>query len=225
MREHGTHATSYSQESSQWTSAEGNVWRHDVSTAETPGGIDGVPLPPSLDVITPISATTNHSFDYSSGYTSVGPTSAPPTQSYFTTGPGSASHPQSQSLLVSPTVVKRSSDEMLYGSEHSSGSRSISPHHPRSHPHHQSLATSAYTDYRGYGESEGSKIKPPSPTRDDPTAGFSGPRPVIPSHREPSGSRVNGNPPPGVTQCVSCGINNSPEWRKGETGVKNLCNA
>jgi len=37
--------------------------------------------------------------------------------------------------------------------------------------------------------------------------------------------RVSGNPPAGVTHCAFCGTTTSPEWRKGVTGIKNLCNA
>lgn len=40
-----------------------------------------------------------------------------------------------------------------------------------------------------------------------------------------SGGRVSGNPPAGVTHCAFCGTTSSPEWRKGVTGIKNLCNA
>ncbi|KAF8340640.1 uncharacterized protein EI90DRAFT_2091656 [Cantharellus anzutake] len=34
-----------------------------------------------------------------------------------------------------------------------------------------------------------------------------------------------GNPPNGVMRCAFCGTTSSPEWRKGTTGIKNLCNA
>lgn len=40
-----------------------------------------------------------------------------------------------------------------------------------------------------------------------------------------NGGRVSGNPPAGVTHCAFCGTTTSPEWRKGVTGIKNLCNA
>ena len=40
-----------------------------------------------------------------------------------------------------------------------------------------------------------------------------------------NGGRVSGNPPAGVTRCAFCGTTTSPEWRKGVTGIKNLCNA
>lgn len=37
--------------------------------------------------------------------------------------------------------------------------------------------------------------------------------------------RNEGRPPKGVTECASCGLKESPEWRKGESGLKDLCNA
>ncbi|CED84071.1 GATA-4/5/6 transcription factors [Phaffia rhodozyma] len=37
--------------------------------------------------------------------------------------------------------------------------------------------------------------------------------------------RNEGRPPRGVDKCASCGLTESPEWRKGETGLKDLCNA
>jgi hypothetical protein len=65
-------------------------------------------------------------------------------------------------------------------------------------------------------------------------------RPKKPSQRGgPGGGSVNetglpkpasqlrneGKPPKGVTECASCGLKESPEWRKGESGLKDLCNA
>lgn len=40
-----------------------------------------------------------------------------------------------------------------------------------------------------------------------------------------SGGRSSGNPPVGVSRCASCGATHSPEWRKGPSGKKDLCNA
>ena len=40
-----------------------------------------------------------------------------------------------------------------------------------------------------------------------------------------STGRGTGNPPVGVPKCSSCGVTHSPEWRKGPTGKKDLCNA
>ncbi|KAG8914846.1 hypothetical protein FRC00_010397 [Tulasnella sp. 408] len=51
------------------------------------------------------------------------------------------------------------------------------------------------------------------------------PHTPVQAYRKPGGSRTKVNPPPGVMKCVSCGIDNSPEWRKDQNGVKPLCNA
>ncbi|KAG6900678.1 hypothetical protein C0993_004987 [Termitomyces sp. T159_Od127] len=59
---------------------------------------------------------------------------------------------------------------------------------------------------------------------------------VPPSRRRPSpaaapadpyvpGGRTPGNRPNGVLKCSSCKVTSSPEWRKGPSGKKELCNA
>ncbi|TCD60860.1 hypothetical protein EIP91_009393 [Steccherinum ochraceum] len=66
---------------------------------------------------------------------------------------------------------------------------------------------------------------PPSPGSD-----------VVPASRIPrrgassrdsygNGGRSAGNPPVGVNKCASCKVTHSPEWRKGPSGKKDLCNA
>ena len=37
--------------------------------------------------------------------------------------------------------------------------------------------------------------------------------------------RASGNPPAGISRCSSCKVTTSPEWRKGPSGKKDLCNA
>ncbi len=37
--------------------------------------------------------------------------------------------------------------------------------------------------------------------------------------------RASGNPPVGISRCSSCSVTTSPEWRKGPSGKKDLCNA
>lgn len=39
------------------------------------------------------------------------------------------------------------------------------------------------------------------------------------------GGRGSGNRPSGILECSSCGATSSPEWRKGPSGKKELCNA
>ncbi|RDX42123.1 hypothetical protein OH76DRAFT_1363283 [Lentinus brumalis] len=64
---------------------------------------------------------------------------------------------------------------------------------------------------------------PPSPPNDLVPAPRSGRR----NNREQysNGGRTAGNPPVGVTKCASCKATHSPEWRKGPSGKKDLCNA
>ena len=64
---------------------------------------------------------------------------------------------------------------------------------------------------------------PPSPPNDLVPAPRSGRR----NNREQysNGGRTSGNPPVGVTKCASCKVTHSPEWRKGPSGKKDLCNA
>lgn len=44
------------------------------------------------------------------------------------------------------------------------------------------------------------------------------------SAREPASGR-NSNRPVGILRCTSCKVTSSPEWRKGPSGKKELCNA
>nr|VWO99746.1 B-type cyclin 2 [Ganoderma boninense] len=64
---------------------------------------------------------------------------------------------------------------------------------------------------------------PPSPPGDLVPAPRSGRR----SNRDQygNGGRTAGNPPVGITRCASCKVTHSPEWRKGPSGKKDLCNA
>ncbi|KAI0783580.1 hypothetical protein C8Q75DRAFT_725397 [Abortiporus biennis] len=64
---------------------------------------------------------------------------------------------------------------------------------------------------------------PPSPGSD-----------IVPASRIPrrsakhdytNGGRSAGNPPNGISKCSSCKVTHSPEWRKGPSGKKDLCNA
>jgi hypothetical protein len=43
--------------------------------------------------------------------------------------------------------------------------------------------------------------------------------------RETHGGRSSGNRPMGIQKCTSCKATQSPEWRKGPSGKKELCNA
>ncbi|KAJ7494684.1 hypothetical protein B0H11DRAFT_2002973 [Mycena galericulata] len=50
-------------------------------------------------------------------------------------------------------------------------------------------------------------------------------RRVSPGSGRESGGRSGGNRPMGVLKCSSCKATTSPEWRKGPSGKKELCNA
>lgn len=82
---------------------------------------------------------------------------------------------------------------------------------------------------------QGSPYPPPNSGNDDPPPS-PGSDTVPPSrviHRRGSntrdqygnGGRSTGNPPVGVARCASCKATHSPEWRKGPSGKKDLCNA
>lgn len=56
------------------------------------------------------------------------------------------------------------------------------------------------------------------------------PSPLNPSPKRnaeagPSSSRPMLQPPPGVDGCIWCHTRSSPEWRRSDSGVKNMCNA
>lgn len=63
------------------------------------------------------------------------------------------------------------------------------------------------------------KRRAPSP--DGGPEGFSTVGGVVPPPRTTTTTR----PPPGVGRCTSCKTTSSPEWRKGPSGKKELCNA
>ncbi|KZV83131.1 hypothetical protein EXIGLDRAFT_684196 [Exidia glandulosa HHB12029] len=61
-------------------------------------------------------------------------------------------------------------------------------------------------------------VPAPRPKNDDGATGSGG-------GRSGGGRSAGGNPPSGVTKCSNCSIKSSPEWRKGPSGKKDLCNA
>ena len=75
-------------------------------------------------------------------------------------------------------------------------------------------------------------IIPPSRRRVTPNSARDREPGAVRGHVGPAGpSRGNGSPglgvskPTGVLKCSSCRTTQSPEWRKGPTGKKELCNA
>lgn len=69
----------------------------------------------------------------------------------------------------------------------------------------------------------GGPVMAPHP-RDDLTSP-TGPAAVPSSSEKTSSSRPLVKPPGGVSCCRACGTTESPEWRKSESGIKDLCNA
>ncbi|KAL5526027.1 hypothetical protein ACEPAG_7365 [Sanghuangporus baumii] len=65
--------------------------------------------------------------------------------------------------------------------------------------------------------------KSPSPSHDTETASSS--KVKLARDRVSSHGRSQGTPPTGVNGCAHCQIKHSPEWRKGPSGKKDLCNA
>ena len=85
--------------------------------------------------------------------------------------------------------------------------RSLSPPYPYSSPENHQASS-------GTMES----VPPPRGSRRSTPPGS------IRDHSAGSG-RASGNPPAGISRCSSCKVTTSPEWRKGPSGKKDLCNA
>ncbi|KAF5342658.1 hypothetical protein D9611_001541 [Ephemerocybe angulata] len=81
------------------------------------------------------------------------------------------------------------------------------------------------------GNRGGSPPYPYSPTTTasstSPTSDLVPPprRRVSPANREGRQARNHGSRPAGITKCMGCETTSSPEWRKGPSGKKELCNA
>jgi hypothetical protein len=103
------------------------------------------------------------------------------------------------------------------------------PHsHPHPHPHINPSHPHAATPLKRHPSNPGlgdPPYAPPSTGYDAPdgSPGYEG----LPGQPNPGNlsSRPLIRPPGNVESCRICGIRESPEWRRGETGVKDLCNA
>ncbi len=185
------------------------------------GGIDGQPMASSASSRTPTSSASSvrNPGDFGRSFTSAHPLSAPPNGlSHFPMTNFAGPHParnQSQSLGVLSNVAMRSVEDVLNAPyEHPNNMSHIQrPYFPISDAHYPQYSP-AVPRYEDYGF---------QPTSAHPASVLA--RPMIPHLRDPPGTRASGIPPPGVTHCASCGTDSSPEWRKGDTGIKNLCNA
>ena len=119
------------------------------------------------------------------------------------------------------------------------------PQHPRQHsyPFQQSphWSPAAFSDadsplpssYRPispgytYSSPENNQASPPGTMETvPPPRGSRRPTPPGSMREHPTSSgRASGNPPMGISRCSSCKATTSPEWRKGPSGKKDLCNA
>lgn len=108
-----------------------------------------------------------------------------------------------------------------------------SPYVPHtSHPHPSHASHSAYPPQPIYHEPppvpvhHSSTYPPPPPP---PQHHHMAAPPYLTDHQNPSppsaSSRPLIPPPSGVEACVICGTTESPEWRRNESGIKDLCNA
>lgn len=78
----------------------------------------------------------------------------------------------------------------------------------------------------GYAAGSGNEGGSPSATSDVVPPPRRRVSPAIPgTTRETQGGRGSGNRPIGILKCTSCKATQSPEWRKGPSGKKELCNA
>jgi len=148
-------------------------------------------------------------------------------------------------------VIDPSPPTLQYNHWSSTGAQASSPAYhsnsqqPRQHsyPIHQSphWAPAAFPDadsplppsYRPlspgytYSSPENNQASPPGTMETvPPPRGSRRPTPPgsVREHSTSSG-RASGNPPMGISRCASCKATTSPEWRKGPSGKKDLCNA
>lgn len=131
------------------------------------------------------------------------------------------------------------------GAQASSPAYHSNSQQPRQHPYpsHQSphWAPAAFPDadsplppaYRTlspgytYSSPDNNQASPPGTMETvPPPRGSRRPTPpgTVREHSASSG-RASGNPPMGISRCSSCKATSSPEWRKGPSGKKDLCNA
>lgn len=156
-----------------------------------------------------------------------------------------SSQPAWSSAILDPAPTTLPYNWSSTGAQASAPAYHPNPQHPRQHsypfqqsPHWASAAFSE-TDsplppsYRPlspgytYSSPENNQASPPGTMETVPPP--RGSRRATPpgSMREhpTSGGRASGNPPMGISRCSSCKATTSPEWRKGPSGKKDLCNA
>ncbi|KAK7033063.1 hypothetical protein R3P38DRAFT_2920459 [Favolaschia claudopus] len=97
-------------------------------------------------------------------------------------------------------------------------------------PYIDTAISSGPTYQRPLSPSYGYSVSPTTEESTSPATDIVPPprRRISPTSREPgggSGGRASSARPAGVLKCSSCKTTSSPEWRKGPSGKKELCNA
>lgn len=106
------------------------------------------------------------------------------------------------------------------------------PPPPQQPPHHQYLPPPSATDFQHFSQPQAHYDSAPQPYTPQHQRIPSGPDQTSPPPPSAGGPPRSGGstrplvrPPGDVDKCRGCGTRESPEWRKGENGVKDLCNA
>ena len=159
--------------------------------------------------------------------------------------PSQYSAQQGWSPVLDPSPALQYNHWSSTGGQTSSPAYHSNSQQPRQHPYpiHQSphWTPAAFPDadsplppsYRPlspgytYSSPENNQASPPGTIETvPPPRGSRRPTPPgsVREHSTSSG-RASGNPPMGISRCSSCKAMTSPEWRKGPSGKKDLCNA
>ncbi|KAL0570212.1 hypothetical protein V5O48_011749 [Marasmius crinis-equi] len=189
-------------------------------------------LPP-LQSTTLTSPTTHYSYHPSQQQQNHGQMNAPYSNYSTSAWNGQPTHPSVQSLRGYQWGHGSGYDNAQGGP----APLSLNGGTPQSHDNYRPLSPAGYTSYSpttpnsaGAGTADDNS----SPTSSNADVVPPPRRRVSPSSREYSKSdgtgsakegRSHGNRPAGVQRCSSCKATTSPEWRKGPSGKKELCNA
>ena len=176
------------------------------------------------------------------------PSQGAPSNSQPTTTQISSQYSSQQgwsSAILDPSPPTLQYNWSSTGAQASAPAYHSNPQHPRQHSYpfqqspHWTPAAFSDTDsplpssYRPlspgytYSSPENNQASPPG-TLDTvpPPRGSRRPSPPGSMREHPTSSgRATGNPPMGISRCSSCKATTSPEWRKGPSGKKDLCNA
>ncbi|KAI0635659.1 hypothetical protein C8Q77DRAFT_1216264 [Trametes polyzona] len=167
------------------------------------------PQPPMSSSYPPNTWVNMDATDSQSQYASWAPSSLP-SGTPVSSMRSSSYAPQQQ---PAPTQHHWSSQPPSYLESESPVSPSVGP----------SASTPSTLQFSASAPPDHEEQPPPSPPTDlvpPPRSGRRGSK-----EQYTNGGRSSGNPPVGVEKCASCKATHSPEWRKGPSGKKDLCNA